>query len=344
MRIHRDLRAGTATALAAFITMTACGRRDAPSASTPAATPPSGEARPLPDPLPEVAARVNGEPVRTHNVKLMGELLIRKRTFKEDQRPEAYRYALEQFIERELLLQEAIAQGLTADQKTMEQAEDKLHASYPDDLSWRQFLAQQGFDPQSFKTELRAQHTVSALLKRMVISPSQITDDEVALYYRAHSDELTVAERYKVRHILIRVPPDVNPRRKGEFKTKAETLLVEARTGADFAKLAQAHSEDQATAAAGGLISPFGPGELDPRLSAIESVVATLAPGKISDVVESAAGFHILKLEERLPGGLRPLADVADSIREVLVQERIAAQRAKLVGSLRARAKIETYL
>jgi parvulin-like peptidyl-prolyl isomerase len=337
MRIHRDWLAGLALTLAALFTTAACRPRPEPSAS-------AEVSRRLPDPLPDVAARVNGEPVYTRNVKLLAELNIQEGKFKAEQKPEAYRQALDRFVERELLLQEALAQGLTADQKRIEQAEDKLHVDYPDEKSWAAFLAKQGFDPVSFKTELRAQYTVSALLQRTAVSPQEITDEQVREYYRDHQAELAVSERYKARHILIRVPANVDWRRKGIFKTKAESILVEARTGGDFAALAKKHSEDEATILDGGLLPDFGKGELDPRMAAVETAAAALKPGQVSDVIESELGFHIVKLEERLPGGVRPLPDLADGIRLRLANEKRTALRAELVRRLRDKARIETYL
>jgi parvulin-like peptidyl-prolyl isomerase len=342
MTIHRDWRAGLALILAALFTTAAC--RSHPESSSSASEAAATGSHPLPDPLPDVAARVNGEPVLTRNVKLLGEVLLHDGKFTAEQKPEAYRRALDRFIERELLLQEALGQGLSADQKRIEQAEDKLHADYPDEKKWQDYLARQGFDPQSFRTELRAQYTVATLLQRTAVSPEDITDGEVADYYNAHVAEATVAERYKARHILIRVPPDVNMRRKGEFKTEAEQILVEAKTGGDFVVLAQKHSEDEATAPSGGLLPVFGKGELDPRLAAVEAAVAKLQPGRVSDVIESEEGFHIVKLEERLPGGVRSLPNMAPGIRQKLASEKQAALRAELIRRLRAKAKIETYL
>jgi parvulin-like peptidyl-prolyl isomerase len=258
------------TGLVAWAATTACGRGQGSGAApaTPASASPSHS---LPDPLPDVAARVNGEPVPMRNVRVVAELSLHNHSYPPERRAEAYHDALDRFISRELLLQEAVAQGLNADQKRLEAAEDKIHAAYPDDKDWLAFLGQQGFNPQSFKTELRAQYTVNALLERRAwVSERQISDEDVAERYRARAAEYTVAERYKVRQIALLFPPDFDAARKGEFRTKAEKILVEARTGGDFAKLAQKYSEDKETASQGGLLPPFGKGELDPTLTALE--------------------------------------------------------------------------
>ena len=58
---------------------------------------------PLPDPLPDIAARVNGHPILMRNVVIMAEGAA-SAPLPEEQRPVAYRQALKRLIVRELLL------------------------------------------------------------------------------------------------------------------------------------------------------------------------------------------------------------------------------------------------
>jgi hypothetical protein len=138
-------------------------------AGGPAASP-SGAAldpaRPLPSPIPDVVARVNGQPIRIYQILPMAKAeLDRVSVAERDQRkPEVVRHALQQYIDRELLLQEALARGIQADSRTVDWAYDQLRREHADEDAWREFLAGQGMDPQSFRAELRTRHTVAALL------------------------------------------------------------------------------------------------------------------------------------------------------------------------------------
>jgi hypothetical protein len=124
--------------------------------------------RPLPSPVPEVVARVNGQPI--HLAQLVpiakAELAHPSAAEPERRKAEAVRRALQKYVERELLVQEALARGVTADSRQVDWSYDQLRREHADDAGWALFLAGQGMDPQSFRAELRVQQTVTALLER----------------------------------------------------------------------------------------------------------------------------------------------------------------------------------
>jgi peptidyl-prolyl cis-trans isomerase C len=122
--------------------------------------------RPLPSPIPEVVARVNGQPVRIHQILPMAKAEFDALPAEEQQRqkPEVLRHALEKYVARELLLQEALARGVQADSGQVDWAYDQMRRDHPGEQEWADFLARQGMDPQSLRAELRARFTVEALL------------------------------------------------------------------------------------------------------------------------------------------------------------------------------------
>ncbi len=135
----------------------------APAASPAAALDP---ARPLPSPIPDVVARVNGQPIRIHQILPVAKAdLDRVSVAERDKRkPEVVRHALQRYIDRELLLQEALARGIEADSRDVDWEYDQLRSEHADEDAWDDFLAGQGMDLQSFRAELRTKHIVAALL------------------------------------------------------------------------------------------------------------------------------------------------------------------------------------
>jgi hypothetical protein len=130
--------------------------------------------------VPEIVARVNGEPIRIHQIlPLAAADLDRVSVAERDsQKPRAVRDALRRYVERELLLQEALARGVRADDRQVQWAYDQMRQQHPDEGAWRDFLARQGFDEQTLRAELRAQETVSALLSEEARS-SQLPPQEI---------------------------------------------------------------------------------------------------------------------------------------------------------------------
>lgn len=138
--------------------------------------------------------------------------------------------------------------------------------------------------------------------------------------YKANPKRFETQEEVRVRHILIRTAePDA--------RNKAGVILKDLKSGADFEKIAKEKSHDPGSAAKGGDLGMFGRGKM---IKPFEDAAFKLQnKGDLSDVIETPFGFHILKLEEKKPAGVRPFIEVKeplmqDAQKEILNQGRIA--------------------
>jgi hypothetical protein len=98
-------------------------------------------------------------------------------------------------------------------------------------------------------------------------------------------------------------------------------ILAELRSGASFEETARTRS-DSDTAAVGGLIGRLNRGDLSPS---VEAVVWGLREGQVSDVVSTAVGFHLFKLESHIPAFRMDYEEARERLRKRLTQE--AAER-----------------
>jgi peptidyl-prolyl cis-trans isomerase C len=140
--------------------------------------------------------------------------------------------------------------------------------------------------------------------------------DEAGL--RAYYDRnLPNYQQLKARHILIRTPGSVVPVREGAKELTGEEALAKANevreklvAGADFAEVAAAVSDDTGSAARGGELGFFGPGQM---VAPFEQAAWTLKPGEISQPVKSDFGYHIIQLQEQR---IRSFEEVKEEVRE----------------------------
>jgi peptidyl-prolyl cis-trans isomerase D len=142
---------------------------------------------------------------------------------------------------------------------------------------------------------------------------------EIEAYYTAHQETFQRPEHVHARHILFKLAESATAEQEAAVRARAESVLSELRNGADFAALAAAHSEDTATATAGGDLGVFPRGQM---VNAFEDVAFSLPVGQLSDLVRTPFGLHILRVDEKAAEGLKPLSEVQQDIVTQLREEK----------------------
>src|SRR5437870_7690149 len=175
----------------------------------------------------------------------------------------------------------------------------------------------------SYRVPARVRARYVAYRPADFLSQVEVKDDDVAEYYALHKeDKFTESEQVRARHILIKAAADAGADAKAAARNKAEELLAKVKAGADFAALAKESSQDPGSGAKGGDLGLFPRGRMTP---AFEEAAFALQAGGVSDVVETPFGFHVIKVEEHRPGGVKPLEAVHDEIADSLKQQRSLA-------------------
>lgn len=140
----------------------------------------------------------------------------------------------------------------------------------------------------------------------------------VHTFYDEHPERFKQPERVRARHLLLRVPPGASEEEVAAVRARAEAALARIRGGEDFAAVASETSEDPGSKAQGGDLGFFARGQMVPPF---EEVAFSLEPGKVSEVVKTDFGFHVIRVEERKAAEERSFDDAAREIAEELVRE-----------------------
>jgi peptidyl-prolyl cis-trans isomerase D len=140
-------------------------------------------------------------------------------------------------------------------------------------------------------------------------------DAEVRAAYEARAAQYRVPEQRRASHILVKT------------QDEAARIAAEARKApARFAELARKHSQDPGSAEKGGDLGLFGRGMMVP---AFEEAAFKLAPGEVSEPVQSDFGWHVIRVTGVQPASVRPYADVRDEIAQELARQQGARRLAE---------------
>jgi peptidyl-prolyl cis-trans isomerase D len=240
---------------------------------------------------------------------------------------------------------------------------DKLRALLTDWLSITDAEVEREYRARNDKVKL----AIVPFMAENFRAAATASDEELGTYFSANQSEFLVPEKRKVRFVQIDIEairakvtvPEANVERayneniaqystpeqvrashillriegkdEAAVRAKAEDLVKQARAGADFAALAKANSEDEGSAKNGGDLDFFGRGRMVPEF---EQVVFTMEPGQVSEPVKSQFGFHVIKLVDKKPGTMRPLAEVRQQLVDQLAYETAQAQAGDLAQTM----------
>lgn len=227
-------------------------------------------------------------------------------------------------IERRLQLQAAKAHSIDVSDQEVKQAIKQL--------------GQQGEkidqDDPAAARGIREQLILLRVVDREVRSNVMVADQEMRRYYLEHRDRFALPEEYTLSQILIRPrsPDDL-----ADSKEKALDVMARLKKGEPFEDLALRYS-DGLNSSRGGQLGLVRQGELKPG---IERAVLPLVPGGISDVVESAEGFHIVRLEDKKPKQFRPFEEVKQEIQSLVFQQKSEDMFQTWLADLKNKAYIE---
>ena len=341
----------TLLAVASIALGAACRKPPADDSKTPASGQPATTAaqpvapmppKLMPAQLPEVLARVNGQPVRKADFdRLIKNMeLSAGQPVPAERRDEILRKALDQLVTYAVLSQETKARNISVSDADVDGNLKQMQSQFPSEQEFKKALAARGMSIEQLKTDAHIDMSITKMMDAEVATQPPPSDAQVREFYDKNPDRFKQDESVRASHILFRVDEKATDAEKKKVRAQADGVLERAKGGADFAELAKKHSAD-GSAAQGGDLNFFSKGQMVP---AFEQAAFSLTPGQISDIVTTQFGYHIIKVTDHKAPSTVAFDEVKDRIREFLTQQQKQQRAEAFIDSLKKKAKIEVLV
>jgi len=211
---------------------------------------------------------------------------------------------LDEYIKRQLVLDEAARMGLNVSNTEIEE-------STQDNPQIKSSVA-----TAATREEIVRDLQVEKYYRQITMRDVRVSPEEVQQYIEKNQSRLTDRPGFLVREIRV------------QSREEADRLRRDVTVGKrDFASVARLHS-DAPNAENNGL-TRYEEGQLP---AVLEKAVQQLRPGDVSPIIETNYGFHVLKLEQRIqPHAPDERRSQLDDRRAQLTEELIARRNQKAV-------------
>ncbi len=211
------------------------------------------------------------------------------------------RQVLEAMIVERAQLQLAKEMGVKVDDRTLDATIARIAENQKMSVQdMRNQMEKEGMPYAQFREDIRNEIMMQRLREHEVDSKIQVSEAEIDTYMAAAKAAEADRIEVDISQILVRVPEDATPEQIAARRARAEEVMRQLRTGADFARMASTYS-DAPDALKGGEIGWRDADRLPPMFS---TELRKIEAGQVTPVLKTNVGFHILKL-----AGKRPLTE-----------------------------------
>lgn len=261
-----------------------------------------------------IVALVNDEVISLRDINQRARVIMT--TARLPDTPEVQRAVREQamrsLIDERLQMQEAKRRGLSVSQQELDNAIGLIERQLGIPAGrFEQFAERSGIDPNIFINQVRAELTWARMIRARMSATVTVTDQEVdeaiaKLRSSAGQTEELISE------ILVAVD---NPDQEEPQRQAAQRIVEQLRGGASFPAMARQFSRGT-TAANGGEVGWVQRGTLPEE---VDSALARMNKGDISEPIRSIGGYHIVALRDRRRIAMPGAEDAKVTLKQLLI-------------------------
>jgi peptidyl-prolyl cis-trans isomerase SurA len=262
---------------------------------------------------------------------------------------EVFKQVLERMVDEQLEAQQAERAHITVSNDEIEAG--MRNVADREGMTVEQLVreaTQIGTTPQEYSSEVRRQILQVKLLQLRVKSRIRITDDEVNATYarQVRLDRRRLG--YRMAWVVLRVPDGSSPAARADRHDLAERIAATARAGTDatgrpvdFSTLARSFSDDSGSRGSGGDLGWHKPGDL---AKAVEDELIKMDVGQVSEPFAYKDAIVVMKVLEREPSQLPPLAEAREEVAQRSYNEQMEKVRKQWLQELRRGVHVDSRL
>jgi len=292
-----------------------------------------------------IAAVVNGEPILAS--ELTEALAPYRAEFAamyhgaelNDKLRDAVQTLLNELVDQRLMLQEAERLGLSVPSKSIDDGISEIRGRFSSEDEFRDALAKAGDTEADVRDEVMKSLLLRQLIggkRRQFEERVSVSEQEVQQHLDATPDGDALTTQVELWQIWVAVAADAPDETRADARERCENILSGLRNGADFEETARRMSEGPERER-GGLMGMVRQGEMQAQLDA---AAFSLAVGETSDIVESPAGFHILRVTRIDEPRPEKIADSRAAAEEKVRTRKVQKMYEQWLAELREKADI----
>ncbi|ECQ9602625.1 peptidylprolyl isomerase SurA [Salmonella enterica] len=238
---------------------------------------------------------------------------------------------LERLIMDQIILQMGQKMGVKITDEQLDQAIANIAKQNNMTMDqMRSRLAYDGLNYSTYRNQIRKEMIISEVRNNEVRRRITVLPQEVDALAKQIGTQNDASTELNLSHILIALPENPTSEQVNDAQRQAESIVEEARNGADFGKLAITYSADQQALKGGQM----GWGRIQELPGIFAQALSTAKKGDIVGPIRSGVGFHILKVND-LRGQSQSISMTEVHARHILLKP------SPIMNDQQARLKLE---
>jgi foldase protein PrsA len=231
---------------------------------------------------------------------------------------------VERIVDEYLILEYGRERGISVPEIELERSIQDIVKDYPDN-TFEETLLERCIDYNEWKKRFCEQLLIRKIIKQQADSLPPISHLAVRDYYEENRDEFRHPPRVKLLHIIVKTRRD------------AEALRARLQGGEDMAEILKEQSAGSALE--GDSDKEWHTGDMLPQ--AVSDRAFSMEPGRVSGIIKTDYGFHIIKVVRRETAGTKGLLEVLPEIEKRLLSEATERHYRAWLQELRSRYTIK---